>query len=51
MIIKHPNPFPGSVKAFRDMLEKQGVKYTYYESSGTAHEWLTWRIYLNKFVK
>jgi enterochelin esterase-like enzyme len=40
---KEPNPFPGSVGAFRAMLEKQGVKYTYYESQGTAHEWLTWR--------
>jgi enterochelin esterase family protein len=45
-----PAPFPGSVKAFRDMLEKQGVKYTYYESQGTAHEWLTWRRDLNQFA-
>ncbi len=45
-----PSPFPGSVKAFRNMLEKQGVKYTYYESSGTAHEWLTWRRDLNQFA-
>ena len=47
---KEPSPFPGSVKAFRDMLEKQGVKYTYYESQGTAHEWLTWRRDLNQFA-
>ncbi|MGD0342262.1 MAG: esterase, partial [Bacteroidales bacterium] len=40
---KEPNPFPGSVGAFRTMLEKAGVKYVYYESPGTAHEWLTWR--------
>lgn len=45
-----PAPFSGSVKAFRDMLEKQGVKYTYYESPGTAHEWLTWRRDLNQFA-
>ncbi len=45
-----PAPFPGSVKAFRDMLAKQGVKYTYYESQGTAHEWLTWRRDLNQFA-
>jgi enterochelin esterase family protein len=45
-----PAPFPGSVKAFRDMLDKQGVKYTYYESQGTAHEWLTWRRDLNQFA-
>jgi len=45
-----PAPFPGSVKAFRNMLEKQGVKYTYYESPGTAHEWLTWRRDLYQFA-
>ena len=40
---KEPDPFPGSVKSFRTMLDKQGIRYTWYESSGTAHEWLTWR--------
>ncbi len=40
---KEPNPFPASVGAFRAMLDKQGIKYIYYESPGTAHEWLTWR--------
>jgi len=40
---KEPNPFPGSVGAFRKMMEKQEIKYVYYESPGTAHEWLTWR--------
>ena len=47
---EEPAPFPGSVKAFRNMLEKQGVKYTYYESKGTAHEWLTWRRDLHQFA-
>jgi enterochelin esterase-like enzyme len=47
---KEPNPFPGSVGAFRAMLEKTGVKYVYYESSGTAHEWLTWRRSLYQFA-
>jgi enterochelin esterase-like enzyme len=47
---KEPDPFPGSVGAFRAMLDKQGVKYTYYESQGTAHEWLTWRRDLNQFA-
>jgi enterochelin esterase family protein len=40
---KEPNPFPGSIGAFRAMLEKAGIRYVYYESQGTAHEWLTWR--------
>jgi enterochelin esterase-like enzyme len=47
---KEPNPFPGSVGAFRAMLDKVGVKYTYYESPGTAHEWLTWRRSLHEFA-
>jgi enterochelin esterase-like enzyme len=47
---KEPNPFPASVGAFRAMLDKVGVKYVYYESIGTAHEWLTWRRDLNQFA-
>lgn len=47
---KEPNPFPGSVGAFRTMMDKQGIKYTYYESQGTAHEWLTWRRDLYQFA-
>ncbi len=48
---KEPNPFPGSVGAFKNMLEKQGIKYVYYESEGTAHEWLTWRRSLNQYAQ
>ncbi len=48
---KEPDPFPGSVGAFRNMLEKQGIEYTYYESPDTAHEWLTWRRCLYQFAK
>lgn len=47
---KEPAPFPKSVGAFRNMLEKQEIKYVYYESSETAHEWLTWRRCLNQFA-
>lgn len=47
---KEPNPFPGSVAAFRTMLDKQGIKYDYYESMGTAHEWLTWRRCLHELA-
>jgi enterochelin esterase-like enzyme len=35
---------------FRDALEKAGIKTVYYESPGTAHEWLTWRRSLNEFA-
>ena len=48
---KEPNPFPGSVGAFRSMLDKQGINYVYYESQGTAHEWLTWRRDLFQFAQ
>lgn len=47
---KEPDPFPGSVGAFRAMLDKTGVKYVYYESPETAHEWLTWRRDLFQFA-
>ncbi len=47
---KEPDPFPGSVGAFHAMLDKIGMKYVYYESVGTAHEWLTWRRDLYQFA-
>ncbi|MCX6329693.1 MAG: alpha/beta hydrolase-fold protein [Bacteroidia bacterium] len=47
---KEPNPFPGAIGAFRNMLYKAGIKYVYYESPGTAHEWLTWRRDLFQFA-
>jgi enterochelin esterase family protein len=46
-----PQPFPGSVGAFRKMLDKQGIKYIYYESPGTAHEWQTWRRSLYQYAQ
>jgi enterochelin esterase-like enzyme len=45
-----PDPFPGAIGAFRKMLDQTGVKYVYFESPGTAHEWLTWRRDLNDFA-
>lgn len=30
-------------RTFHQALEAQGIKHTYYESQGTAHEWQTWR--------
>jgi enterochelin esterase family protein len=32
------------------MLEKAGIKYVYFSSPGTSHEWLTWRRDLNDFA-
>jgi len=40
---------PGT-KDFRDQLSKAGIKNVYFESAGTAHEWLTWRRCLNDFA-
>lgn len=39
-----------SVNSFHKELEKLGVKHIYYESPGTAHEWLTWRRSLKQFA-
>jgi enterochelin esterase-like enzyme len=47
---KEPNPFPSSIGAFRAMLDKQGIKHVFYESKGTAHEWLTWRRSLHQYA-
>ena len=30
-------------RTFHKALEDQGIKHTYFESEGTAHEWQTWR--------
>jgi enterochelin esterase family protein len=45
-----PDPFPGAIGAFRAMLDKAGIRYIYFESPGTAHEWLTWRRDLHDFA-
>nr|AIA83980.1 CAZy families CE6/CBM48/CE1 protein [uncultured Bacteroides sp.] len=36
----------GLVTSLKDL----GINVAYYESQGTAHEWLTWRRCLNEFV-
>jgi enterochelin esterase-like enzyme len=38
------------VNGFHKALEKAGIKHTYYESPGTAHEWQTWRRSLRQFA-
>jgi enterochelin esterase-like enzyme len=45
-----PDPFPASIKAFRESLAAGGITSVYFESPGTAHEWLTWRRDLNDFA-
>jgi enterochelin esterase-like enzyme len=40
---------PGT-KNFSDQLTAAGIKNHYFESAGTAHEWLTWRRCLNDFA-
>lgn len=47
---QEPNPFPGAIGAFRAMLDTAGVRYVYFSSPGTSHEWLTWRRDLNDFA-
>ena len=42
--------FYNSVKGYRDALEQAGIKTKFYESPGTAHEWLTWRRSLREFA-
>jgi enterochelin esterase-like enzyme len=42
--------FYQSVKGYRDALEGAGIKTTFYESPGTAHEWHTWRRSLHEFA-
>lgn len=40
----------GGSRAFHQALEKASIKHVYYESPGTAHEWLTWRRSLHEFA-
>jgi enterochelin esterase-like enzyme len=45
-----PANMHASVVSYRDALEKAGIKVVFYESPGTAHEWLTWRRDLDEFA-
>jgi len=38
------------MKGLSEVLQKAGINNTYYESQGTAHEWLTWRRCLYQFA-
>lgn len=48
---EEPAPFPTSIGAFRKMADKQGIKYTFYESPRTAHEWQSWRRSLYEYAQ
>ena len=37
-------------KQLSDALTRRGIKNTFFESQGTAHEWLTWRRCLKEFL-
>jgi enterochelin esterase family protein len=37
-------------RTFHEKLDQHGIKHVYYESSGTAHEWQTWRRSLYGFA-
>jgi enterochelin esterase-like enzyme len=41
---------PERTKSLSEGLTKAGINNIYYESPGTAHEWLTWRRCLKEFV-
>lgn len=45
-----PPGFGAGVKLLHENLAKAGINSTYYESPGTAHEWLTWRRCLHEFA-
>jgi hypothetical protein len=39
-----------ATKNFSEQLTKAGIQNVYFESPGTAHEWLTWRRCLLDFA-
>jgi enterochelin esterase-like enzyme len=45
-----PSFIHDSVTTFRNALDQNGIKYTFYSSPGTGHEWLTWRRDLHQFA-
>jgi enterochelin esterase family protein len=40
----------GGSRSLHQALQQAGIKHVYYESPGTAHEWLTWRRSLHEFA-
>jgi len=48
--LAEPERMYQTVNNFKKELDKAGIKHVYYESPGTAHEWLTWRRSINQFA-
>jgi enterochelin esterase family protein len=42
--------FNATLRAAAEQLRAHGIRFTLYESPGTAHEWLTWRRDLEEFA-
>ncbi|MDL2208162.1 esterase [Parabacteroides sp. OttesenSCG-928-O15] len=49
--LKESDAFYRTVNDFHKQLEEAGINHVYYESEGTAHEWLTWRRSLHQFAQ
>jgi enterochelin esterase-like enzyme len=47
---EEPERILKGVRGYRDSLQSLGIKHVYYESAGTAHEWLTERRNLRELV-
>jgi enterochelin esterase-like enzyme len=45
-----PEFIHSGILAFHQALESAGIQHVFYQSPGTAHEWLTWRRDLNNFA-
>ena len=45
-----PERLMTAIRSFHDALTRAGIRTTYYESPGTAHEWQTWRRDLKEFA-
>jgi enterochelin esterase-like enzyme len=47
---EEPESMRKGMRGFHEAIVKAGIKFVYYESPGTSHEWLTWRRDLNEFA-
>ena len=47
---EEPESMRKGMRGFHEAIAKAGIKFVYYESPGTSHEWLTWRRDLNEFA-